>query len=460
MAVTAGLCRITVKAPNSRLDVSLPGDVPFADMLPTLLRYAGSDLADDGSSQGGWVLSRLGGDVLDSGRTATQLELRDGEILYLTPRSQVAPDYVYDDAVDAVASATVDRSGRWRLPHTRGYAVCLGVAALAGGLLVLLFSGATLVAGAVGLGLGVLLLVLAAALSRAVGDSVVGAVCGLVAAGYGAVGGLLLLAPSVGGLTALNALVGAAAMVLFVLLAAIAVGDVAPVFAGAGIVAVMFLTGALAGVLFGGVTAAGGAAMVAAILVLALPSLPMNAYRLARLPVPSVPTGPADLRDDTGTVDGARVRRGADSADRYLAGLLGGVAATGLGVLCLVVLGGGPPGVLLGLVVSLVLLTQSRVFPGWAQRVPLLVAGAVGLGLVAVATFAAASVQLRLAGVLVGLLVVAGVSLGYGLGVAGRRISPVWGRVLDVVEILLILAVVPLAAWVWGLYSWILAIRG
>ncbi|MEV6523678.1 type VII secretion integral membrane protein EccD [Longispora sp. NPDC051575] len=460
MAVTAGLCRITVKAPKSRLDISLPGDVPFADMLPTLLQYAGTDLAEDGSSQGGWVLSRLGGDVLDSSRTATQLELRDGEILYLTPRSQVAPDYVYDDAVDAVANATVDRGGKWRLSHTRRYSVGLGIAALAGGLLALLFSGATLAAGAVGLGLGMLLLVLAAVMSRAVGDSMVGAACGLVGAAYGTVGGLLLLAPSEGGLTALNAVIGATAMVLFVLLAAMAVGDAAPVFVGAGIVAFLFLIGSLAGVLFGGVTAAGGAAIVAAILVLALPSLPMNAYRLAKLPMPTVPSGPADLKTDAETVDGVKVRRGADTADRFLAGLLGGVAATGLGVLGFVVLGGGMPGVLLGLVMSLVLLTQSRVFSGWLQRTPLLLTGAVGLALVALATFTASSVLLRLVGVLVGLLVVAGISLVYGLSVAGKRISPVWGRTLDIFEILLILAVVPLAAWVWGAYGWIMSIKG
>ena len=51
------------------------------------------------------------------------------------------------------------------------------------------------------------------------------------------------------------------------------------------------------------------------------------------------------------------------------------------------------------------------------------------------------------------------ISLVYGLTVAGKRISPVWGRLLDIVEILLIIALVPLAVWVGGLYGWILNLR-
>jgi hypothetical protein len=83
-----------------------------------------------------------------------------------------------------------------------------------------------------------------------------------------------------------------------------------------------------------------------------------------------------------------------------------------------------------------------------------------GLALVFYAAFREGSTVVRLAGVLIALLAVTVMSLGYGLGVAGKRISPLWGRTLDILEIVLILAVVPLAAWVWGLYSWIRAIGG
>ncbi|MET8838185.1 EsaB/YukD family protein, partial [Micromonospora sp. NPDC004540] len=38
---TGGLSRITIVAPRTRMDLALPSDVPLADLLPTLLRYAG-----------------------------------------------------------------------------------------------------------------------------------------------------------------------------------------------------------------------------------------------------------------------------------------------------------------------------------------------------------------------------------------------------------------------------------
>ena len=37
---TGGLSRITIVAPRTRMDLALPSDVPLADLLPTLLRYA------------------------------------------------------------------------------------------------------------------------------------------------------------------------------------------------------------------------------------------------------------------------------------------------------------------------------------------------------------------------------------------------------------------------------------
>ncbi|MEU5670390.1 EsaB/YukD family protein, partial [Micromonospora sp. NPDC047753] len=43
---TGGLSRITIVAPRTRMDLALPSDVPLADLLPTLLRYAGEDMAD------------------------------------------------------------------------------------------------------------------------------------------------------------------------------------------------------------------------------------------------------------------------------------------------------------------------------------------------------------------------------------------------------------------------------
>ena len=52
------------------------------------------------------------------------------------------------------------------------------------------------------------------------------------------------------------------------------------------------------------------------------------------------------------------------------------------------------------------------------------------------------------------------VSIWYGLVGPNRKASPLWGRTLDIFEVLLILALVPLALWVSGIYGWIRTLRG
>ncbi|NED57979.1 type VII secretion integral membrane protein EccD, partial [Micromonospora aurantiaca] len=138
---TGGLSRITIVAPRTRMDLALPSDVPLADLLPTLLRYAGEDLADEGVRHGGWALSRLGGQPLDGGRTAAQLGVRDGEVLYFNPRAATAPEIVFDDVVDAVATSTTQRAGAWQVGTTRTFAVLLAASALAAGAVATLLTG-------------------------------------------------------------------------------------------------------------------------------------------------------------------------------------------------------------------------------------------------------------------------------------------------------------------------------
>src|SRR5438067_2605348 len=139
--VNAGISRVTVVAPTTRVDLALPNDVPLASLLPTLLQYAGDELADEGAAAGGWVLSRLGGKTLDSGRSPAQLGIRDGEVLYFTRRADAAQDLVFDDVVDAVATATQNRAGRWQTATTRRFALTLATLALLGGAAAVLTAG-------------------------------------------------------------------------------------------------------------------------------------------------------------------------------------------------------------------------------------------------------------------------------------------------------------------------------
>lgn len=463
MAATgnAGLSRVTLVAPHTRVDLALPTDVPLADMLPTLLRYAGDRLADDPAARDGWALSRLGGVTLDSSRTPAQLEVRDGELLYLRPRGTDDAEMVFDDVVDAVATATQQRAGRWQPATTRTFGVALGLAALLGGALVVLLAGPPQAAsGAVGLTMALGLLVTALVLSRALGHSRIALAFALVSAVYAGVGGLLVFAGdrTADRLAAPHALVGATAVLLITTIAAVAVADAAEIFLSAGVCAAALLTGTAISLLTGA-EPAGSAAIVSTVMFAALPALPMLAYRLARLPVPSVPSGPEDLKRDTESVDGARVLALSDRADGFLAGMLSALAVVGA-VAAALVATAGHPGLAMAAVLGLLLLARARWFISRAQRLPLLVAGAVGLAAAAGAGFTAGNHLIRLVVVLGALVTIAVISIGYGMAGPGRNISPLWGRTLDIVEVILILALVPLAIWVSGLYAWIRAIRG
>jgi type VII secretion integral membrane protein EccD len=459
--VSGGLSRVTIVAPDTRMDLALPSELPLADLLPTLLFHAGRHVADEGLSHGGWALSRVGGAPLDSGRSAAQLEIKDGEILFLTPRAATAPEVVFDDVVDAVATATLDRPGRWTPATTRRFSVGFAATALLGGVAAVLLAGPPQLPGALaGIVIAGALLLAATLVSRVGGDSRTGALFGMVALAYGTVGGLLLLAGdrTVSELAAPDVLLSASLLLVLAATATIAVGDYSPLFLGAMIASVGVGVGAGVSLIFEAGPAV--AAVIIACLVFAFfPTLPMLSYRLARLPMPAVPAGPEDLRADIENVDGKRVLELSDRANAFHIGLIGTAAVLVAGCVVVMVIAGGWRAGLLAGVLSLLLLLRGRPYRGTAARLAVLVTGAPGLAMVATAGFIAGDVGVRLGLVVGGLLVAAAASLLYGVGIAGRRISPFWGRLLDISEVLLIVAVVPLAAWIIGLYEWIATIR-
>jgi type VII secretion integral membrane protein EccD len=460
--VNAELSRVTIVAPATRVDLALPANVPLATLLPTLLRYAGEQLPDDPGAPAGWILTRLGGKVLDSGRTAAQLDIRDGEVLYFTPKAHAAEELIFDDVVDAVATATQRRTGRWQPDGTRRFSVTFATLSLLGGAAAMFFSGAgSVTGGVVGLLAALALVMAATVLARAFGDSRASVLLGLVALAYASVGGLLLLAGdrTWHGLAAPHVLTGATALVAFAAIATVATGEATGLFVGACGAGLVLVVGASICLIFG-VPAAAAAAVIAAVVFGLIPALPMVAYRLARLPIPSIPTRPDELKADAETVNGLLILARSDRAEEILTGLTGTVALVLLGAEVALAFGGGLPGLLLCTVLALLLLLRARPLSGRRQRLTVLVAGTAGLALAVTAFTAGAPPAVRVAVVPGALLLVAIVALVYGLAVSGRRISPVWGRLLDLVEIVLIVAVVPLAAWMSGAYDWIRAIHG
>jgi type VII secretion integral membrane protein EccD len=454
--VASGLSRVTIVAPRSRVDLALPADVPMAEMLPVLLRYSGSDLGDDPAARQGWTLSRLDGLVLNSSNTPAELEVRDGDVLYLRPRGDEAPVLVYDDVIDAVATATREQPSRWTATRTRRYGLAVAVLALLGGAAVTLLAGPPqLAGGVVGLAAGAVLIGLATILSRALGDHGAARALGLVALAYAAVGGLLVLAGdrTVGELAAAHLLVAVTAALLASALAAVGIGYAAtPVF---------LCTGAVAGAAVLAVAATQAldvgpvpAAAIALLVMLAtLPAQPMMAYRMAGLPIPSLPSEREETVDGQGVL--ARSRR----ADDLLAAMVTALAVV-VAVGAAIVSGAGWRGLLLGAALGLLLTARARWYLGFRLRLPLLAGGAFALTAVLVNLFRTVGPVVRLTGVLLVVVALAGIHLGFAMANGRRPNSPWWGRAVDIVEIVLVLAIIPLAIWVSGLYGWIRSIRG
>src|SRR5262249_32251637 len=124
-------------------------------------------------------------------KSATTLAIRDGEVLYLRPRQAQLPELAFDDVVDAIATASRDRSTRWQPQTTRRTGLAVGVVGLLLGALVIALSGPrwpvpTALAGAAALAL----VVAAATLSRAAGDAAAGAALGYTALPFAFLSGL------------------------------------------------------------------------------------------------------------------------------------------------------------------------------------------------------------------------------------------------------------------------------
>ncbi len=80
-AATTGFCRVTVVAPDSRIDVALPEDIAVADVYPELLRLTGQ--TQPVGAPTGFHLVRRDGTVLDGARTLAAQQVLDGEVLSL-----------------------------------------------------------------------------------------------------------------------------------------------------------------------------------------------------------------------------------------------------------------------------------------------------------------------------------------------------------------------------------------
>ncbi|SDY12733.1 type VII secretion integral membrane protein EccD [Micromonospora pattaloongensis] len=468
--MSIGLARVTINAPQRRVDVALPEHVPLAELLPEVLRHAGEGLADDGERHGGWLLRRTDGAPLATGQGLLPQGVRDGEVLHLVPARAQWPELEYDDVVEAIADGARRRGSAWSGAATRAATLAGAGVLLAVGLFALLHAGTSWGLGAsVGLGVALLLALAGVVASRAYGDATAGGALGGYALPYAFVGGALLVASGdpVGVIRPLawmgapELLVGSVALLLVALLGLVGVAAALRVFA-AGVTA--GLVGALAALAGFGLPAAGSAALLMSVLVCGIGVLPLLAIRLGKLPMPPItlPTGAAAEgfgAGDAGSADGARERpeRGRVYAavartEELLTGMLTGHAVLATAAALVLVTAGGLAGPLLAAVSSVALLLRSRLFVTLRQRVPMVAAGLAGLAVLGV-TVAARGGDAVLLGFTVGGVLLALLTVATGATYSRRPPSPYLGRAADVVDTLMVVSVVPVACAVLGLYA-------
>lgn len=451
------LARVTIAAPERRLDIALPDNMVVAELLPHLLRHADSALGETSDRGGGWVLRRATGAILEPQRNLASQGVRDGELLHLNPARDDWPELAYDDVVEVIASGARRATRSWGGAATRRCGLAVTAAAPAVGLIGLAISGPRWqVPAIVALCVALALAVGGILLSRAFSDANAGAVVAAAGLPYAFFGGAWLLMPAAAGFLDVGAaglLLGAATLLVFSVLGHTGVAGLTRLFV-AGVAAAC--TGLLAALLsLAGMSPAGAAAVALTAAIGLLPSYPVVASWIGRIPFPELPNRAEEILKDKPMPRRSDVFAAVVRAGEVLTGLL--LSAAVCSVVAIVFLTLRRSGTPLIVVAVAALLLRARLLPTPQQRVPLLVAGLTGLAVLAVG--AALSVRGAAPGLLLlaGALGVMAIALPASLIFSRRSPSPYLGRAADLLDVLAIMALIPLACAVIGVFG---AIRG
>ncbi|MCK8680412.1 type VII secretion integral membrane protein EccD [Streptomyces lichenis] len=474
-----GFCRITVVAPDSRVDLALPDDAPVADLYPEVLRLSGQSPAP--GAPVGYHLVRRDGTVLDSARSLTAQRVLDGELLFLRPFAESLPPAVFDDVSDAVASAVARDRTLWSDALMRG-AGLFGGAVLLVLLAFVLWTSAPLhdthgLPGVLAGTAAVLLLALAGVRARVYADRGSAVAFGIGALANAAVGGAGLLPLAAGqGVGRLQALLALAAVLLAaVLLMVLAPGGDSPFVAFAFAAAL----GALAvfTAILTGLTPAEGAALCAPVAAGALAFLPGLSTRFARLPIGFEPPRPSygggyGEGEPPAPVDAEKIAAQARRGHELLVGLVGGCALLAVGAAAVLGFSDGLWPRLLALATGAAMMTRAHLFRYTAQVGCALASGlaalvVLGLGLCLnpPAGLLAAALRgdggplaLRTVWLSAAVAAIAALITAIGLIVPRAGVTPFWGRFLEIAEAFVLLTLAPLALAVFGVYHSIRAL--
>ncbi|HZN76643.1 MAG TPA: type VII secretion integral membrane protein EccD [Micromonosporaceae bacterium] len=460
----AGLARVVIVGPSRRLSLALPERVPLATLLPSVLAQAGEQVEQGPSDKPvgqpvtGWALRRSDGVLLDPTRPLATQDIRDGEVLHLVARDADWPEPEYDDIVEAIA-AGARRSGiDWTAPATRRAGLIGAAGVLVVALVMVLRAGPPWVVPAgVLIGAGVALILTGMVLSRAAGDSGAGAVFGALGLPYLFVGSLVVLAGPTDAVTELGAphlLLAGVVTLLGGILGQLGVSDAPGVFVAAVVAGGAAVLGALVGLT--SLDGAQAAALVLALLTLLHPALPLLAVRLGKVPIPTIPQTPEDLLRDEAMPSTIDVFTAARRADRLLIGFVAGVSVASAVCLAMTARAGGIAAPLLAGIASVSLLLRARAWRTVQLRVPMLLAGGFGVALLILGIADSMGYAVVL-GVLLPILLLAATAVAAaGLIYSRRAPSPYPGRIADILDVVLVLSVVPVAVAVLGMYGGVL----
>jgi type VII secretion integral membrane protein EccD len=436
----APYCRLTVLAPRATVDVALPADVPVAELVPMMLDLVGEPLF--GVRPVPWRLTGAAGAPLPPGASLAELGVPDGELLRLAPDLPPPPPPVFDDPVDALASGAGGAA-----PDDRRFpAAAVLLVAVAGAVLLAVGSPdtaalravvATLAAGA-----AVGLAARSARVEPETHTLLAGRTAALAAVPFAAAAGWAALP---GSSAAAQLLLATAAAGTVAAAAQIALRVVAPVLVGVVVGAVPVGLGAIAVLRFESPPSSVAAAL-GAFAVAVGPLLPRVALRMAGLPRPVVPADGSELVEaDRGpdVLPPDEFAERSDLARGYLAGLAGGCAAVAVAGALPAAAAGGWAGPALACVIIAVLALRARGYADPAPSRTLLGCAVAGLAGLAILTAARPEPLPRLLAVGV-LLVVAGLGL-VAIGRSSRTVSPVARRAIDLLDVVLVAAAVPLA---------------
>ncbi|MGW4633760.1 type VII secretion integral membrane protein EccD [Nocardia sp. NPDC004415] len=471
------LCRVSVIGGDTQLDIGLPATVPIAGFigdLVALIRSRNPRLPDGDEDSAPvraqhWTLARLGQDPLAPSRTLTEAEVYDGELLVLSPVTRKESPALFDDVIDAVSRLTAGEFRGWSGSAARWTGLVLATVAILAALVLLGVSRSSsdpLVPAFALLGTGIAAMAAAGIAARKFTDPVTAHWLSLDALLL-LFGGGALIVP--GPLGAGQVLLGSVVLLVAGVLGYRITGVGAGLFAAAITLSVF---GAVTGLIYllwhPGLAKLFAGVLVAAVILLS--SVPRLAAVAARLPIPPVPTAggaidPADHEqrptiEGIGAIGAIALPSAAGLGERAR---VANQIQTGLVIACALAalvgaVGAADPlgtfhsgGVALAVVAASVLCLRGRSYADLVQAATLITAGALivlalltGLGL--------GHDSLHFAAVAL-LLATAGAVIVFGVIGPHVEVTPVTRRMIEIVEYLLIITMIPLALWVMDVYS-------